>query len=109
MKEKQEILQSFVTQMKNIFGKSLKKVILFGSYARGDNRENSDLDIMILTTFTDNEIRAIANRVYDIAYDSELSDRVQISVNIKNEVHFNYWLGALPDYDNIRREGIELA
>ena len=109
MKEKQEILQSFVAEMKKIFGKSLKKVILYGSYARGDNRENSDMDIMILTTFTDNEIRAIENWVYDIAYDYELADQVQISVNIKNEEHFNYWLGALPYYDNIRKEGIVLA
>ena len=67
------------------------------------------MDIMILTTFTDNEIRAIENWVYDIAYDYELSDQVQISVNIKNEEHFNYWLGALPYYDNIRKEGIVLA
>lgn len=109
MKEKQDILKSFVEEMKIIFGKSLKKIILYGSYARGDNQENSDMDIMILTTLTDNEIRAIENQVYDIAYDYELSDRVQISVNIKNEEHFNYWLGALPYYDNIRKEGIVLA
>ena len=109
MKEKQEILQSFVAEMKKIFGKSLKKVILYGTYARGDNRENSDMDIMILTTLTDDEIRAIENQVYDTAYDYELSDQVQISVNIKNEEHFNYWLGALPYYDNIRNEGIVLA
>ena len=109
MKEKQDILKSFVEEMKIIFGKSLKKIILYGSYARGDNQENSDMDIMILTTLTDNEIRAIENQVYDIAYDYELSDRVQISMNIKNEEHFNYWLGALPYYDNIRKEGIVLA
>ena len=109
MKEKQDILKSFVEEMKIIFGKSLKKIILYCSYARGDNQENSDMDIMILTTLTDNEIRAIENQVYDIAYDYELSDRVQISVNIKNEEHFNYWLGALPYYDNIRKEGIVLA
>lgn len=109
MKEKQDILKSFVEEMKIIFGKSLKKIILYGSYARGDNQENSDMDIMILTTLTDNEIRAIENQVYDIAYDYELSDRVRISVNIKNEEHFNYWLGALPYYDNIRKEGIVLA
>ena len=109
MKEKQDILKSFVEEMKIIFGKSLKKIILYGSYARGDNQENSDMDIMILTTLTDNEIRAIENQVYDIAYDYELSDRVQISVNIKNEEHFNYWLGAWPYYDNIRKEGIVLA
>ena len=82
---------------------------MYGSYARGDNRENSDMDIMILTTLTDDEIRAIENQVYDTAYDYELSDQVQISVNIKNEEHFNYWLGALPYYDNIRNEGIVLA
>lgn len=82
---------------------------MYGSYARGDNRENSDMDIMILTTLTENEIRAIENQVYDIAYDYELSDQAQISVNIKNEGHFNYWLGALPYYDNIRKEGIVLA
>lgn len=45
----------------------------------------------------------------DIAYEYELSDEVMISVNIKNVEHFNYWLGALPYYDNVQKEGIMLA
>ena len=31
-----------------------------------------------------------------------------INVIVKNEEHFNYWLGALPFYDNVQREGIVL-
>lgn len=109
MKEKQDILQRFVMEMKGLFGESLKKIILYGSYARGDNRDDSDIDIMILTALSDDEIRKIEDKVYDIAFDYELSDRVQISVNIRNEDHFNYWLGALPYYDNVEKEGIVLA
>lgn len=109
MKEKQDVLQRFVKEVKGVFGESLTKIILYGSYARGDYRDNSDIDLMILTELPDHDIRKIENRIYDIAYDYELSDKVQISVNIRNEQHFNYWLGALPYYDNIEKEGIILA
>ena len=75
--------------MEKLFGKSLKKLILYGAYARGDYKENSDIDIMILTSMSDDEIRDIENQVYDIAYDYQLSDNVMISVNIKNADHYN--------------------
>ena len=54
--ERQEILQIFSRSVKMILGKSLSKIIVYGSYARGDYREDSDIDIMILTTlpFYDN-------------------------------------------------------
>lgn len=54
--ERQEILQIFSRLVKMILGKSLTKIIVYGSYARGDYREDSDIDIMILTTlpFYDN-------------------------------------------------------
>lgn len=35
-----------------------------------------------------------------------LAGRAAISVNINSEEYFNYWLGALLYYDNIKREGI---
>jgi hypothetical protein len=67
------------------------------------------MDFMILTSLTDDEIRTIENEVYDAAFEYGLTYDVMISVNIKNEEHFNYWLGALPYYDNVRKEGIVLA
>ena len=109
MEEKRNILKNFVDKMEKLFGKSLKKLILYGSYARGDYKENSDIDIMILTSMSDDEIRDIENQVYDIAYDYQLSDNVMISVNIKNSDHYNYWLGALPYYDNVEKEGVVLV
>lgn len=90
MEEKRNILKNFVDKMEKLFGKSLKKLILYGSYARGDYKENSDIDIMILTSMSDDEIRDIENQVYDIAYDYQLSDNVMISVNINHKVIFDY-------------------
>jgi predicted nucleotidyltransferase len=109
MEDKKAVLSEFTQEIQRIFGESLIKVILYGSYARGDFQNNSDMDFMILTSLTDDEIRTIENEVYDAAFEYGLTYDVMISVNIKNEEHFNYWLGALPYYDNVRKEGIVLA
>lgn len=109
MEEKKDMLQAFTRDVLELLGDSVKKVILYGSYARGDFHVNSDMDIMILTTLTDDEIRDIENKIYDLAFEYQMTDQVMISVNIVNEQKFNYWLGALPYYDNIAKEGIVLA
>ena len=109
MKSTHDILLEFTQQVQTVLGKSLKKVILYGSYARGDYRENSDIDIMVLTTLTDEEIRQIKTTIYDVAFDFQMEYGVDISVVIKNEEHFNYWLGALPFYDNVQKEGVVLS
>lgn len=109
MEEKKDILQAFVKDIIAEMGSSVKKIILYGSYARGDFNANSDLDIMILTSLSENEIAQIEDKIYDIAFEYEMSDNVWFSINIKNESHYNYWLGALPYYDNIDKEGIILA
>jgi len=106
MKSTHDILLEFTQQVQRVLGKSLKKVILYGSYARGDYNENSDIDIMVLTTLTDEEIRQIKTTIYDVAFDFQMEYGVDISVILKNEDHFNYWLGALKqireksDYDD---------
>ena len=51
-----KILIEFNNQVKEILGNRLKKVILYGSYARGDYSKNSDIDLMILTDFNDDEL-----------------------------------------------------
>lgn len=82
---------------------------MYGSYARGDYTENSDIDIMVLTSLTDAEIEKIEAEIYNVAFDFLMDDGVDISVVIKNESQFNYWLGALPFYDNVQKEGVVLS
>lgn len=104
-----DIIISFANGVKKILGDDLKKIILYGSYARGDYSENSDIDIMVLTTLTDSEIERVESKIYDLAFDFLMDYGVDISVVIKNENQFNYWLGALPFYDNVQREGMVLT
>ena len=70
--DKKLVLRRFADDVINLLGTSLVKIILYGSYARGDFHENSDMDVMILTSLDDDGIRKIENSVYDIASDYEL-------------------------------------
>ena len=106
MKDIQAILLDFAEKAKGILGKSLQEIILYGSYARGDYTEYSDVDLMLLTTLSDREIEKIEGEVFDLAFDFQLDYGIDISVILKNKEQFNYWLGALPFYDNVKREGV---
>ena len=52
-----DIMYQFSRQMRRIFGVHLSKVIVYGSYARGDYQKNSDVDVMILVDLTEEEIK----------------------------------------------------
>lgn len=105
-----DILKEFIDGTKKILGNRVKKIILYGSYARGDYSKNSDIDIMILTDLTDDEIVKYRQKVWDFAYDIEFDNEFDVALSplIKNIDNFNYWIDTLPFYMNIQREGIVL-
>lgn len=105
----QDVIIQFTLELKKIFGNNLSQVILYGSYARGDTHETSDVDIMVLVTLSDEEIKKIRNEVYDFAFELELEYGIDISPLIKNKDHYNYWLDTLPFYQNIEKEGVVVA
>ena len=102
------ILQDFIHKVRNLLGERLKKIILYGSYARGDYRDNSDIDIMFLTDLNFEEIEKYRDEISDIAYDIELENNVIISPVIKNIDKYNSRVNIVPFYMNIQREGVEL-
>lgn len=106
MVEIQNILYMLMQQIHKILGHSFRKAMVYGSYARGDYNENSDIDVMVLTTLADEDIRDYENLIYDAAYDLELQYGIHISIIIKNEEHFNYWSDILPFYRNVEKDGV---
>lgn len=108
MNEIKDILLMIEKDIKKLLGNDLRKIIVYGSYARGDYDENSDIDIMILSSLPESSIEKIEETLCDKVFDILMSYGVQISIIVKNEDHFNYWLGALPFYDNVNREGVTI-
>lgn len=102
------IIQKFLDEVTNLLGNRMKKVILFGSYARGDYNENSDLDIMILTDFSDEELVEYRKKVRDIACDIELDNDIMISPILRNIDKYKERVEVIPFYMNINREGVIL-
>lgn len=102
-------ISEFITGVNKILGNHSKKIILYGSYARGDFNKSSDIDIMILTDLTDDEIVKYRTTIWDFAYDIELDNDIILSPLVKNIDKFNYWLEALPFYMNVQKEGVVLS
>ena len=50
-------------------------------------------------------VQKIKNPISDCAFEYLLKYRRDISLVIKNEKHFNYWVDNLPYYRNVRDEG----
>lgn len=105
----QKILNDFLEETKEILGNRIKRILLYGSYARGDYNKNSDIDIMILTDLTDKEISEYSNIIWEKCADIEIDKGVVISPLIRNIDKFNSWIDVKPFYINIVNEGVVLV
>ena len=104
-----DIMQEFAKSVRKMLGNSLDSVIVYGSYARGDYSELSDIDVMLLVSLGEEEIKKISDQISDLAFDFMMKYGVDISPVITNIDHFNYWVDNLPFYRNVRDEGVRLS
>ena len=102
------LLEQYTEILKGIYGNHLKVVILYGSYARGDFRPDSDVDIMILVDMSDLELKAYGQQLSYMTYDFNMDHDLDIKPIAKSEAHFNKWIVNYPFYSNIHKEGVVL-
>ena len=102
------LLKQYIEEIGKIYGEHLKSVILYGSYARGDFRPESDIDIMILLDLSDVEICKYRKQLSWITYDFNEEHDIDIKPIAKSEAHYKKWLNAYPFYANVKQEGVEL-
>ncbi len=98
-----QVLREFHECLHALYGPRLRNVILFGSYARGDAEDGSDIDlVVVLDDFQDAE--AENARISPIASELSLNHDVLISCMIYSESEFRRW--NTPLLLNVRREGV---
>ena len=106
-------IEEFIQRLHKTEGDNLLQVILFGSVARGDDCENSDIDIFILLKNYDKtgtEKVAVKERILGIASAvEELNDhQVYISPLIRSEETYLKNRRSSLIYYNIENEGVTL-
>ena len=89
--------------------KDIKRIILFGSYARGDYNNDSDVDIMVLVDYPREEVPDYSSDLSGISYDiSSVNDYIDINPIMQNEDFFDKWVKDYPFYHNVDAEGVEI-
>jgi predicted nucleotidyltransferase len=97
------ILEEACKRLYKVYGERLKNIILYGSYARGDAEEGSDIDlIVVLEDMSDpvSELERCSKEIHqlDFSYDTVISV-IPIEVN-------QFKTRRLPIILNAKKEGI---
>ena|ERR1043165_7421681 len=99
----QRIIEQFKRELIRIYGDQIHSILLYGSRARGDERPDSDIDILIVLKDEFNYSEML-KRSDDIAASLSLENDIVISRVFVTER--DYKERQIPFLMNVRREGI---
>lgn len=101
---KKDIVQRSVESLGNI----INDIILFGSYARGDFDQESDVDVMILLDCSQQDLPKYRNQLTLISSDISLDDNITVSFVVRDKDTFYNKMSILPFYQNVQKDGVIL-
>lgn len=94
------ILDELTQKLIEKFGSRIDKIILFGSYARGDEGEESDLDVLII-----GDIRL--DEVIEVTYSLSLKHEIYISPIVMTGDYFEMLKDEGASFvKNVLKEGV---
>ncbi len=88
------------------FPNFVKKVILYGSQARGDANKHSDIDILVILSCKVNW--QITDQIYEECFELNLKYDVWIDISVLSEEDMNSIRGIQPFVQNALTEGISV-
>ena len=93
-------------RVRNALGKRLREIILYGSYARGDFDDSSDIDVMVLADVSDcSVLQKMEKTLWGIGWDVGIEHDIMISLHLKDYRHFYEWMDAIAYYRNVVKDG----
>lgn len=104
----EKILYLYREQLENVSEGHIKRLILYGSYARGDFNPDSDIDVMILVDLDDSDLRSCEKKICDATYDFNMEHETEIMPVVQNVSHFDRWKNVYMFYHNVEKEGVAI-
>ena len=104
--DEQRIAVAFVDKIRERFDHQLVSIVLFGSRARGEAEPDSDMDMLVVMTEVDFEIR---QAIRHLAVEVWLDYGIYLSTRVWSQDHWHK-VAQLQTllYQNIRKDGIDL-
>jgi predicted nucleotidyltransferase/DNA-binding CsgD family transcriptional regulator len=99
----EQAFEDFADRLTGEFGEEIEQIILYGSVARGEAREDSDVDVLIVTS-TEQARETIADRASAVAFEVMLEYDVIVSPMYVISDEFEQQENS-PHLTNVRREG----
>lgn len=103
------VLEKVCKKARMEFGDKLNSVILYGSYAREDYDNESDIDVMILSEVSADEINRYQKVFSDFALELDLQYDIVLSLFLQDLKTFQRWKQTSAFFKNIANEGVEIS
>ncbi len=94
---------------RSVYGNDIVEVILYGSYARGDYTDDSDIDIVAIVKGERLELQEKLKLVWDMSAEISLENDVIVSPMVIPYDEFLKYRESLPYYQNIFMEGRKIG
>lgn len=100
-----EIMKAMVECYRNVYANQIVDIVLYGSYARGDYTENSDIDIVAVVHGSRMELQQKLKEVWNRSAEVGLENDIVVSPTVIPYDEFKKYQDTLPYYRNILQEG----
>ena len=105
---KEKLFSELNENMAHLFGNRLKKIILYGSYAKNKQNKESDIDFIVLVDDTEKNLRNNKYQIADIMAKLSLHHDILVSITEETYSRYTEYLEILPFFKNVSKEGIEI-
>ena len=102
----ESILESFTQKVKQIYDTRLEKIILYGSYARGTQNIDSDIDIIVILKNIDTSHEKVG---VIGALITEMKEQFNVLISMIPVTFQRYSESQRLFYKNVRKEGIVIC
>ncbi len=92
-----------------VYGEDIVKIVLYGSYARGDYQSNSDIDIVAIVRGERRDLQERLKKVWSISVELEIEYETVISPTVIPFEEYEKYKEDMPYYRNIQKEGVEVV